>query len=70
MSWQTTIQAPCDGSGGQILLLPKELLNEMGWAAGDNLSVTIRSEAGEIVLRRMGEINQRQFDEMRARGRR
>ncbi|CAN7170476.1 AbrB/MazE/SpoVT family DNA-binding domain-containing protein [Aquipseudomonas alcaligenes] len=42
-NWQVVCQGPGDGSGDVIIELPSELLEQLGWSLGDELSV----EAGE-----------------------
>jgi len=42
-SWRVVCQDPADGSGDVIVELPPELLEQLGWGLGDELSV----EAGE-----------------------
>jgi antitoxin component of MazEF toxin-antitoxin module len=42
-SWRIACQDPGDGSGDVIVELPSELLEQLGWGLGDELSV----EAGE-----------------------
>ncbi|WP_262499024.1 AbrB/MazE/SpoVT family DNA-binding domain-containing protein [Pseudomonas sp. WS 5011] len=42
-SWRVVCQDPGDGSGDVIVELPSELLEQLGWSLGDELSV----EAGE-----------------------
>lgn len=42
-SWQFVCQDPGDGSGDVIVELPSELLEQLGWSLGDELSI----EAGE-----------------------
>lgn len=48
--WQTTILDAGDGSGDGILELPDELCSQMGWKAGDKLSLTL-TESGGLLLR-------------------
>lgn len=42
-SWRVVCQDPGDGSGDVVIELPSELLEQLGWSLGDELSV----EAGE-----------------------
>lgn len=42
-SWRVVCQDPGDSSGDAIVELPFELLEQLGWSLGDELSV----EAGE-----------------------
>lgn len=42
-SWRIVCQDPGDGSGDVVIELPSELLEQLGWSLGDELSV----EAGE-----------------------
>ena len=42
-NWQVVCQDPGDSSGDVIIELPSELLEQLGWSLGDELSV----EAGE-----------------------
>ncbi|MCQ4259754.1 AbrB/MazE/SpoVT family DNA-binding domain-containing protein [Stutzerimonas stutzeri] len=42
-SWRVVCQDPGDGSGDVIVELPSELLEQLRWSLGDELSV----EAGE-----------------------
>jgi len=42
-SWRVVCQDAGDGSGDVIVELPSELLEQLGWGLGDELSV----EAGE-----------------------
>ena len=42
-SWRVVCQDPGDGSGDVIVELPSELLKQLRWSVGDELSV----EAGE-----------------------
>ncbi|MNY81045.1 hypothetical protein D3C86_2224020 [compost metagenome] len=47
-SWTVKCQDSGDGSGDAVVDLPPELIAEMGWKAGDELS--IECEEGVIVL--------------------
>lgn len=42
-SWRVVCHDPADGSGDVVIELPSELLDQLGWSVGDELSV----EAGE-----------------------
>lgn len=37
-SWRVVCQDPGDGSGDVIVELPSELLEQLGWSLGDELS--------------------------------
>lgn len=50
-SWQVTIQDAGDGSGYQILRVPPDLSERMGWKVGDTLNIT-RAEDEDLTLRR------------------
>lgn len=43
-SWRVACQNPGDGSGDVIVELPSELLEQLGWALGDELSVDAQEE--------------------------
>ena len=48
-SWRVVCQDPGDGSGDVIVELPSELLEQLGWTLGDELSVD--SQEGKICLK-------------------
>lgn len=48
-SWRVVCQDPGDGSGDVIIELPTELLEQLGWSLGDELSVEVGK--GNICLK-------------------
>ena len=52
LAGRVVIQDTGDGSGDQVLVLPAELFEQMGWKEGDTLSIT-KSEDEGLVLRRV-----------------
>ncbi|MCH2338565.1 MAG: AbrB/MazE/SpoVT family DNA-binding domain-containing protein [Pseudomonas sp.] len=43
-SWRVVCQDPGDGSGDVIVELPSELLEQLGWGLGDELTVEAEEE--------------------------
>lgn len=43
-SWRVVCQDPGDGSGDVIVELPFELLQQLGWGLGDELTVEAEEE--------------------------
>lgn len=43
-SWRVVCQDPGDGSGDVIVELPSELLQQLGWGLGDELTVEAEEE--------------------------
>lgn len=50
--WRVTCVDAGDGSGDSIVPLPSELLAQLGWAIGAELSIE-RADDGSLVLRRI-----------------
>lgn len=48
-SWRVVCQDPGDGSGDVIVELPSELLKQLGWTLGDELSVDVQE--GKVCLK-------------------
>jgi hypothetical protein len=50
--WSTTIEDAGDGSGDGMLLLPDDLVEQLGWKEGDVLAIS-PTDSGKIVIRRI-----------------
>lgn len=50
-SWVVTLIDPEDGSGDAILPIPDDILSSLGWAEGDELSITL--EEKKVILRKI-----------------
>ncbi|WP_197386303.1 AbrB/MazE/SpoVT family DNA-binding domain-containing protein [Ralstonia pseudosolanacearum] len=51
-AWRITVVDALDGSGDPIISLPSELVEQMGWKAGDELSIE-RVDPDTLLLRRI-----------------
>ena len=54
-SWRVVCQDPGDGSGDVIVELPSELLEQLGWTLGDELSVEVGEENVCLKLKQRAE---------------
>lgn len=54
-SWRVVCQDPEDGSGDAIVELPSELLEQLGWSLGDELSVEVGEESICLKLKQRAE---------------
>lgn len=51
-SWKVVCQDPGDGSRDVIVELPSELLEKLGWALGDELTIEKGKEGISLKLKR------------------
>lgn len=49
--WRVVCQDPGDGSGDVIVELPSELLEQLGWTLGDELTIEKREEGISLKLK-------------------
>lgn len=54
-NWRVMCQDPGVGSGDVIVELPFELLEQLGWALGDELSIEAGEESIRLKLKRRAE---------------
>jgi hypothetical protein len=50
--WQLTLIDAGDGSGDAILPLPDDLLNQIGWAEGDVLDLSVTDDGAIHVVKK------------------
>ena len=54
--WHAKLIDPCDGSGDQLIELPNDLLDQLGWKVGDTLEFR-RHALDELIVSRVIKID-------------